>query len=415
MISQMNKIRCTLFVMLVVVMLLPAAHALTWQEALSLADKNNNQINSARRQADSSYWSYNKAMTNFLPQVSANLGASKSDNKTTSTISKAYSYGLSATQTIFKGFQNYFSLISARIQYEYDKAGLDNTKANVFYDLRTAFTDVFIAQETIKVQEKILARRKENAKLIDLRYKSGIEDKGNMMLTKANEVQSQHDLNSAKRSLELAKLNLSQMIEASVDAVEISIIPDKTVKLDVDKVMVSAPTYIMAQKQLDSADINKKATISEFLPNVSVSGSLSKSGSSWPPSTDSNSLSLSMSYSLFPGGSNITDAYINSINYDKALQDFENNKQTIRYGLESAVSNFADAIEALSASNTIFAAKAERAKINQARYMNGLVRYDEWDRIENDAINASMSLLSNKRNSLYSEAALYKSYGGWIK
>ena len=72
-------------------------------------------------------------------------------------------------------------------------------------------------------------------------------------------------------------------------------------------------------------------------------------------------------------------------------------------------------MDALEVSKVSLAASAERAKITEAKYLNGLTTYDEWSRLNNSYILAQKGLLSAERSALVAEAAWHKSYGGWVK
>ena len=95
-----------LFMMLIFVLLFAAGSiALTWQEAVELAQKNNNEIISTQKQLDSAQWSYYKTYSSFFPQLSASLSMTEIFQGTIATSEKNYSYGLNATQYLFRGMQ----------------------------------------------------------------------------------------------------------------------------------------------------------------------------------------------------------------------------------------------------------------------------------------------------------------------
>lgn len=77
------------------------AFSLTWVDAILLAQKNNNELKSAQKSLESYEWNYCKAFTSLLPQLSASAGMTENLSSTSSATSKSYSYGLSASQTIF--------------------------------------------------------------------------------------------------------------------------------------------------------------------------------------------------------------------------------------------------------------------------------------------------------------------------
>lgn len=391
--------------------------ALTWNETVNLAAKNSNELASAQKGLESTEWTYKKSWSAFLPQLSASASLSNSQSGTTAAWSESYSYGLSATQYLFKGTEGFYSIQSAYANVEYAKASLQSTKASVLYDLRSAFVDVLVGQENVLLLEKILKQRQENTELIQLRYDSGKEDKGNLMGTRADEAGAKYDLSSAKRDLKLARLKLSQLLESKVIKVEEGVgYEGRGVReVNFDEMLMSTPTYIMTKKQLESSALAYNATISGFLPSVSLSGSLRNTGSDWPPDSTNKSWSLNFSYPFFPGGSNVADRASYSAKLNQAREDFEQSIKDLRYTLEQAYEDFYDSLEALEVSKISMVANEERAKISRVKYLNGLTNYDEWDRIESAYIQAQKSLLNYEKSAMLAEALWHKTYGGYVK
>lgn len=400
-----------LFTILMFLFFTGEAFALTWNEALSLAQENNNELKSAKKQLESYTWTYKKAYTAFLPQLSA----SASMSQTGTSEAKSYAYGLSATQYLFKGLDNIYNLQSAYAEVEYYQASLQSVTATVLYDVRSAFVDLFVSQKNIELLDNILKQRNGNTRLIKLRYESGREDKGNLMRTQADEAQAGYDLSSARRDLKLARLKLSQMLQKEIGEVKEEMAVQDLSRPDFEQLAAASPSYLMAKYQLETAEIAQKATLSGFLPSVYLSGSYSKRGSAWPPDSESSSLSLNVSYSFFPGGSNFTDRAIYNAKLDKAREDFENSIKDVRYSLEEAYEDLNDAVEALKIGKIYLEATQERAAIAQAKYLNGLIFYDDWDRIESEYISAQKKLLSYQKTAYLASALWHKSYGGYVK
>jgi len=381
------------------------AIALTWQQSLDLSADNSNEIKSAQNQLESFKWNYYKSYSTFLPQLSANAG----------TGTNSASYGLSVSQNIFQGMSEYYNVESANANYQYYLSNLINTQANFFYDSRLAFLNLYVAQQNTIVQKTIFAYRSENARMIKLFYDSGKEDKGNYLRAQAQINEAKNNVSIAMRDEYLARFRLSQILETDVTTVEGKnevIVPEN---IYYDSLIKNSPTYIMAKYTLDIAEIADKASVSEFLPDISLNGSYQRSGNSWPPTTSDKSISLNLSYSFFPGGSNIADFKINKYNFEKAKQDFAKTKRDLLYSLKNAYTSLRDAIDSFNTQRVYLSASQERAKISQAKYLNGLMSYNEWDIAQNDYINYQKSMISYGKLALQAEASWYKSYGGWIK
>ncbi len=409
----MNKTFCCVFLALLV--LSADVCALTWSEALTLAKLNNPELKSAARQTESARWSYYKSYSSFLPQLSANASVGETTSGTLGATGRSSSYGLSVSQTLFSGFENYIGGLLARANYDYYYASQQKTGSDLYYQLRQSFVDLAIADENIYLLKNILERRKNNAGLIELRYESGREDKGNFLRTKADQADAEYGVTAAERSRALAALKLRQLISAEAEKAEDKFEVGRLARPDYEALLRSSPSYVMDLKQLERAELAFRQTVSEFLPTVSLTGSYRKSGTDWPPTDSSNSWSLNFSYSLFPGGSNIADRVIYAAQYDQAKQDFQQSRYDLRYALESAYQGLMDAVDAQKSAELSASAAAVRAEIARTKYLNGLIGYDEWDRIENDYINAQKTLLSRKKAALYAEAAWHNSYGGFVK
>jgi outer membrane protein TolC len=294
--KECNEPKNGLFLVFFFIILTLPAFASTWQDVLGTAGKNSNSIKAAEKQAESSRWTYLKSYSSFLPQLSASMSMSQTESGTSSAVSKSYSYGLSANQTLFSGLSNYYNVQSSFAQYSIDQANLIKTKSDAFYDLRIAFINQIIAQENIKLQKNILDRLIENERLVKLQYESGKEDKGNLMQTSANRKSAEFNLASAQRALSLAGLKLSQLLGYRAASLEAGLEPVAPQETDFGKLSEDSPSYISAKYQLEQSEIAQKETISGFLPDVSLSGSWRRSGANWPPDSENKNLSLNLSY-----------------------------------------------------------------------------------------------------------------------
>lgn len=400
---------------LLILLLTSSGRALTWKQALELAERNNYELKSAASQTEAARWNYLKSFSPFLPQLSASLSMGESSSGAFTEPVKSDAYGLTATQTLFSGLDNYYSYLSARTNYDSSLAGLRKARSDVGFLVRQQFIELAVANENVKLLIDILERRWDNTALIELQFKNGREDKGTLLKTKADEAEAEYNLRSAGRTRQLSKLKLTQLISFEVDKAEGELQVKLPTQPDFDKLLASVPGYVIALKAAESAELAYQQTVSEFLPSVSLSGSIRKSGTDWSALNRSNSWSLSVSYPFFPGGSNVADRYRFAALNDQAKQDLIKAKNDLRYGLESAYEQLKDSLEAQKVAQLSEAAAKLRAEIAGTKYLNGLIGYDEWVIIENNYINSQKSSLARKRSALLAEAAWVNSYGGIVK
>jgi outer membrane protein TolC len=403
-----------LFCLLVMVFMGTSAQAITWRQVMELGEKNSHDLVAAQKQLESSEWSYRKAYSTFLPQLSLNASYSESTVSTAET-TKSYSDGISATENLFQGMADIYGVQSAYANLEFQRADFQGTKASVFFDLRSAYVNLMLAHKNIEVLQKILDQAKHNTKLIQLMYDSGKEDLGSLMSTRADEASANFDLNSAKRNYDLAWLKLSQLLQQNISGEVEEVGPGTAEAADLRALLKQDPDYVKAAKTLEIAELAQKSTISEFLPSISLNGRYSNTGLQWPPDTNTSSWSLNLSYSFFPGGSNIADWAIGAANLDAAKENYAQAANDLLFGLKQTYQGYLNSLDALQLSRISLAANIEREKITTAGYLNGLYTYDEWSRIEQSYFQSQKGELSAEGSALLAEAAWYKSYGGWIK
>jgi outer membrane protein TolC len=408
-------VKKTIIFIAILVIISPQTFSVTWSEALDIAAKNSKEIQSAQKQVEASEWTYRKAYSSVLPQLSGSAGMSETTPDSSTEVSRSYSSSFSLSQTVFGGLENLYNIQSAYAGLEFQKANFNSIQASYYYDLRSAFIEALTAQENVQLSRAILKQRKDNSNLIQLRYDSGKEDRGNLMTTKADQANSEHDYLASRRELKLSLLKLSQLLQTEISSVEAPKGLAEAGEPDLDKLVIETPTYIMNQKQFESADIANRATLSGYLPSISLSASRRSSGDEWPPNEGSSSWNWSLSYSLFPGGSNIADSFIKGSQLDQAKADLDVAMKSLRYDMQNALNGYLNALESLEVAKVQLSASKERAQITQVKYMNGLVNYDEWYRIENTYIQAQKTLLSSQKSAYLAEALWNKTYGGWVK
>lgn len=384
------------------------AGQLTLDEAVKQAKLHNISIKTAEKQLEQAEQSYLKAFSGYMPQVSLNGSAGQSGSD--SAFSRSFSYGASASLSLFSGFSTMSELRSADAARSIARASLDRAVSDTIYNVKKSFIDLLWAQDSVTLAEKILKRRAENHGMIQLKYESGREDKGSLLRVEADLAQARYDLAKAKRYVQTASAALAKTIgnaELSDITAEGDILcgkPDGKTYGDTE--IRNTPEYRTAKYNLEKASAELSSAKSSFYPTVSASGSASKSGSEWAPDNYGWNASLGISYQLFSGGRDARNLKIAEIN-KSIYEGLINNKyMELNSSIISAANGFIDSYEAVNVREKYFSASELQAKINTTKYMNGLTTYQDWYTIENDYTNAEKTILSSKKEAALSEAGL---------
>ncbi len=391
------------------------AETFVWEDVLQEAQKKNPRIISARQSLKSAGLSYKSSYTNFLPQVSASAGWSKSSSITSfesfaegGREDEEFNYGISGRLSIFTGFKNSSSLKQQRAELRGEEASFKRTVSDTIYDLKVAFAQVLKAQKTISLSDEILQRRRENTEIVKLRYEAGREDKGAYLRSEADLYQAEYEFSKAKRNLKTQQTKLlKEMGRDEFEAISVSgtlkVDPPQGV-LSFPELLIKTPDYLVAMYGVDSSKYNLRYARGNLYPQISFSGGASRSGPEWPLERARWNVGLSLSYPLFSGGKTIYDLKIAQTDKAKSEENLRRVNQEILLELEQAYNGLIDGIENVKVKEKYFIASEERAKISRVKYINGLISYQDWDAIENEFINSRKSLLEAEYNAFVTSA-----------
>lgn len=398
-----------------------AGEVLTWEACVKEALKNHPDLAASREALRSEQFQHQGSYSGFLPQLSADAGASRANSATSvqsvggAGVRNDYSLGLSARQSLFSGFKDKAGVERSKAEVEEARASLQETGSGVGFALKSAFSRLLYSQEQLKLTKVIEGRRKENVRLVELRYEAGREHKGSFLRIRAAFKQSEFEVAEAGRSLRVAQRELGRALGRSgFEAVEATGslktgIPSGLP--DFKSLVLETPAYLRAGAQARAAE--KSVTIARggYYPDLAATGSVSRRGSSWPPDTDRWSLGLSLSFPFFPGGRNIFDVKSAQAEERRAAADFKSAADQAALDLEDSFALYQNAAERTEVQREFLEAAEVRAEIARSQYTSGLLSFEDWDLIENDLISTQKSWLSALRDAAIARAAWERAQG----
>jgi len=387
------------------------AEPLTWIDTVNKAQSYNPALIKARESVKQSEINYNLSRTNFLPTVSASASSSRSGtDKPVSATNDNYSYGLNGQWMLNNVYSDINQIKIKDIDRKIEELRFKRTISDVIYNIRRSFINLLVAQEMFDLSGQIMGRRMKNLDLVQLKYDAGREDKGSLLRVDADRLQAQYDYDSAKRNLETASLQLAKDI--GINSYEIIQVTGSfninlsSKDISIENAIVKIPEYLIAKYNMDKTEINMKTAKSNLYPDLSFTGSISKS---WTKSIDDNtnwSTGFSLSYPLYNAGrdiNNIKLAESNKIIIENSLQETELQLKT---SLRNAYSNYINAIENLNIRQKYLIAAEQQSEITTMKYVNGLAAYYDWYNVENDVISYQKMMLNSKRDVILAESSL---------
>ncbi|NBV06880.1 MAG: TolC family protein [Proteobacteria bacterium] len=402
-----------------------ALDTLSWQQCVELAAKNNNNLKSAIASERATYYQNNAAASGFLPQATATLSSNRGNNGNASnpslttvqsSITQAYTGSISVTQNLFSGFSDVGKFDQAKANNMVSRANVRIVKSQVSYDLKSAYANFAYAKETINLLDSIIKRREDNLHIIELRFKSGMENKGSLLLARAYLDQANYDRLQATNLVESAKAQLCRAVGISdcknfdiTDSVPIS--KTSAEKIDFKIVIETTPQHLQAVAQEQATKAGILIAQSAFMPSLNVTATKGQRGASLFPQNDYWSVGANLSFPFFTGGKDYYTTRSAYLSNSAAKENRENIDQQILVNLKQGYNAYIEAIAKLKVDTSFQEAAKLRADIARNKYNNGLLTFENWDAIETDLINRQKNYLQSKLNRITYEAAWEQAQG----
>lgn len=368
--------------------------------------KNNLDLVAARKNMQTAQYNYRAAYAGFLPQLTAGMNYTTGNSATTAQLAnqslryELYSASLGVSQNIFSGLSDYYKIKIARASAELSDATFRQTAARVAYELKAAWAQLTLAKRQYELAVETQKRRQENLKMITLRFSSGTENKGSVLLAESYRAQAERDVNQSLRLRTQAETELRRVLHLPETAEiiaeggpEVAPPPEKPALEDLAR---KTPEYLQAAAQELNAEATADQSISPFFPTLNASGSLFRQGTTFFPEGDRWSVNVGVSYPLFSGGKDYYTLKANKSAYEAAKEN-KASVQTVRLSkLQQALQSYRAAVENAKVSQALLSASTVRAQIARVKYMSGLLSFDQWDIIENELIGRQKDALQTR-------------------
>ena len=189
---------------------------LTLPQAVALALARNPDVQLARNRQSSAAVGIEKARGTFLPslQIDGSAGHQRylNDSVTRASDIRTASLQASADLNLFNGFADVAALKGSRLNLDAAGESLLRQRQSVAFDTASQFGAVLTDRELVQVAEENLASQQGLLKQIEAFYHAGRRPITDLYQQQAATAQSQLDLLSARRNLEVAKLQLLQLL-----------------------------------------------------------------------------------------------------------------------------------------------------------------------------------------------------------
>jgi outer membrane protein TolC len=403
---------------------LAQARVLTWQDCVRMVRENNSTLDAAEHNYKSTQVLETESAGKFYPQVSGSLSESQSNtaNVTTAGSDSNRTYGaqINLSQNIFSGFADLSRLQQAKANTKVAEAELKATRAQVSSDLKQAYQALASSDDAVDLTQAILKRRQENLRMVDLRFQSGRENKGSLLLSKAYFQQAQYDHTQSLHQVEVAQdqlvfllgLNRNEELKLSnAPGEQMPLLEPPLQKPDFEKAVLATPDYIQLQFKETSSKEDIAISKSSFFPSLDLTGSYGKTDSDFFPNREKWNAALTLTIPLFNGGRDWAATRSAAEKWAAASQNLSGAKAQILVTLKRAYQAYVEAVEKEKVDTSFREAQEVRADIARTKYNNGLMTFEDWDQVENDLISRQKTSLTSHQDRVAKEAAWEQAQG----
>jgi outer membrane protein TolC len=395
----------------------PLTQPLTWDDCVREAAQHNPDLAAADASVQLARFQHRSSYGNFYPQLSFDSAYSRTGAATASTSAhgEAFSLGLTLRQNLFSGFRDTGRVEGTRAVLEATGASQGSAKAQVSFDLKSAFAQLLFAQEALQLTETIAARRKENMGMVELRFEAGREHKGSFLRSQANYHEAEFEVEQAKRALVVAQRGVSRVLgRTGSDAIRVigdfDVAPPESAP-DFVALARQTPAYRGPEALTRAAQAAVTVAQSSFFPELSAVGSVSQQGGDFPVNTSGWSAGLFLTLPLFTGGQNFYDLQSARADARRAQEALRSVDDQLLLDLQRVHAGFQDAVGRAAVQQEFLRASEARAEISRNLYSTGLLSFNDWDVIESELISTTKQSLVSLRDRLIAEAAWEESQG----
>ncbi len=275
-------------------------------------------------------------------------------------------------------------------------------------------------QALLEVAQQALGTRNDSLKLTQLRFDNGVSSSIDLQLTKSLVETARVAFVTAQRQRQLDQNALELLIGGPLPAQlpptpewAAMALPDVPSALSSD-VLLQRPDVRQAEQALIAANANIGAARAAFWPTITLTGSYGTASTSLNGLFDHQAWSFipQVSLPIFDAGRTRNNLRVSETQRDIATAQYEKAVQTAFRDVADALAGRATLVDQLAAQQAETDAEAERFKLSNLLYTNGVASsLDQLD-AQRSLFTAQQALVQVKLQLLQNRISVYRALGG---
>jgi len=435
--QHMKKILIPLIILSLSIINVHAQEKWTLEKCITYAKEHN--IDLQLRKMDAEIQANNTKQSKFdlLPSLngSTNYNFSygrtlRSDNTYGNINTESGSIGVSSNLTLFSGFQKWNSVKQNELDLAASLQDVEKAKEDLALNITSYYLDILFNKELLQVAQEKLKVTQLQIERTKVLVEAGTLPKGTLMEQKAQAARDELDVVTNSNSLDLAILNLAQLLDLEntsdfdISSPDLPVLNASRSMLSPESVFINAlefrPEMKAAKLRLESSEKGLIIAKGQRTPTLSMSGYWGSSYSKDFPEfgLDANGVStiirqemrlgdqlsnrenkafgFNLSIPIFNGGvanRNISNA---KVNIARSKLNMQNSKNALRKEIEQAYANALAAMKKYFSSESAVSSTEEAFRYTEEKFNLGLVNSVDYNQEKNNLFGAKSNLLQAK-------------------
>jgi len=365
----------------------------------------------------------NSRLPNLTGQMSQNLNFGRSltyDNTYKDINSAQTDFGLGTNVPLFQGFVISNNIEKLKLDLQASIEDLAKAKSDISVNIASTYLSILFAKDLVRVSENQLVVTNLQIQQINEKVEAGSLARGSLLEIQAQAAGEELDLVNAKNQLQLAKLQLTQLLEIALKDdfdVEVPNLPEIKAEASIvtsvevyKAALLTRPEIKGADLRYQSSQYQLKMAQGALYPTISLYANIYDSYNNKYTDTKGQSIAFSdqlrnnqrkgigaqMNIPIFTRFANklqIDNARLQTLNTELEL---ENSKKLLRSDIETAQTSAIASLNRYNSNQKAVSSMREAFRYSEEKFGVGLVNAVEYNTAKTKLAKAESDLLQAK-------------------
>jgi outer membrane protein TolC len=381
------------------------AHALSWADAVTTLENQNPTIQTSDLDAVVSGLSLKNDQSQTWPSISLRAGSQRFLQQDATLGYNSY-VGFRIQWNLYQGGRIGLNKKRSNLELSMSELVAQKNRITQSFLLKQAYARAIFAKKKLEVNKNIVERSKENFRLVDLKYQSGLEYRWVWLVSKKDLAEDQLNLRIAQNEKVNALLELQQILQLEslpqlnqIEDIPLGLMSVNT-QLDTFTAWDSKehPDVVLAMHELGLAEYDYRYQQAARKPSVVLTTDLSLIDTEDEPVIPFFAAGVSLTMPVWEGGRRKRAVEIQEKRKEARMIELEQVQLQIEQEVQKSYNELQIRKMELDIAELELEAFLDRSKVVTQEYQNGLATFEFWNRTQNQLNQAQRRLITQQRD-----------------